>query len=299
MEFVITMANSDLSDDKLSRITKRFMRASNMKITTTDETIMACSFDIPGFKYDDFDRFGHLSLYKLSRIFESGRFAFYGNSNMNMFMCGLNMEISHELYERAAIIFPMRVERRMNHVGKSSLSVKQAIIDVATQSVLATRTWLAVRVDLATKKPRPIPNEYREKYAKVAMASPPQLVKAPGVIQERAFTCSITVRLCDTDLYGHATQGSYVLFAIECAERAKRARFYRTVREELSLVSRLGILFVSETLVGDELAVTTWDDGEVNPLCTRFVMKKVKNGSVVCHVEMEYHAEKEQITSRL
>ena len=142
------MAESDNARplQRLTEIRQRFSRVSNMLIVKTDIKRGGYQYTIPGFKFDDFDKMGHASHQKIVRVFESLRynrgidFTSSGDIIMDAVMLGYNLEITRKLYEVAAVDFPMIVDRYLTHIGKSSFSISQRMMDATTGERVAAST---------------------------------------------------------------------------------------------------------------------------------------------------------------
>lgn len=277
---------------RVAQIIERFKRASNFKIVPNTNG-KGYTFNIPGFKYDDFDRAGFVNLVKINRTMETSRFVnidLSGGATRRpqqqpgmFFMFGTHLRVAERLYRSAAVERPMTFGAGYSAVGTSSVDVFQTMSDAATRDILATRLCRAVHVDSVTRRSAPMPDGIRDAFlAELAPETDdgdgrhrfPEL-PFPLAVPHRHHACDVTVRHADLDFLFHANQGAYLGFAFECAAGAAAAGHYTRIRDDVCFYpAKTGSgLHLAETHAGDRLRVYTWEDAD-DPLLVYFVVRK-------------------------
>jgi hypothetical protein len=91
------------------------------------------------------------------------------------------------------------------------------------------------------------------------------------------------------DLMFHSNQGAYLGFVLECAAQASESGYYKGIRDDIAFWrarTSTGI-HLMESLAGDELDVSTWQNAD-NQLLLHFVVSK--NGQMIYYAEIEYYS---------
>lgn len=284
---------------RLPQILERFSRAMNVKTNRHAES-NSYNFRVPGFKYDDFDRGGFVNLVKINRMMETNRTAnlkqldIENMEHMSFFMFGNNVQASKQLYRTAALEFPMKFHMQLGGIGKSSMDVVQLLIKEEADTVLAQRIHRIVHVDPKTRTTAPIPEEIRSQIEK-KLTKTPEYLRLPKFesltsVPERCFVHEVVVRYADLDFFFHSNQGSYLLYAFECATRAAAEGFYSRIREDICYypAKTASGIHLGEAFAGHVLQVVTWEDVS-NPMCIYFVMRHKDKD--VYHAKVEFYDE--------
>lgn len=266
---------------RLTQILQRFGRSMNLKVYE-DFKEKTSSFMLPGFKYDDFDRAGFVSVVKINRMMESSRlvkFNILGSTSFSAFMFSTHLWVSEQLYKNAAIDYPLKYTMCLSKVGKTSFDAVQSLVEDKTSTLVAQRICRVVYVDRVTKNAVSIPEEARNKLLEGVHDASRSLTlpdfDIPASIPERHFVHNVTVRFADLDFLFHSNQGSYLLYALECAAQAAAKGFYSKIHGDIAFYpakTAFG-MHVTESFAGDVLKVVTWENEE-NPMLLHFTMKR-------------------------
>ncbi len=142
-------------------------------------------------------------------------------------------------------------------VGRTSLTMGQQVVHVASGAVVASATVVGVSID-GSGRPAALPDSVRD------------LVRARGLAHERlgddaapigAFLARTTVRYSDTDVLQHANHARYADW-VEDARAAAVAAGALGAARVLAPARRLALEYVRECLVGDDVEMAVWADGE-------------------------------------
>lgn len=198
--------------------------------------------------------------------------------NLAFFMFGTHLQASKTLYRTASLEFPMKFHMQLSGIGKSSIDTVQLFIKEETNTILAQRISRIVHVDPNTRTTVPIPEEIRSDLQEKLSKTPEYLrlprFDVPASVPERCFVHEVVVRYADLDFLFHSNQGSYLLYAFECATRAAAEGFYSRICEDICYypAKTAGGVHVAEAFAGDVLQVVTWED-ESNPMSIYFVIR--------------------------
>lgn len=249
---------------------------------------------LPGFKYDDFDRAGHVNFAKLNRMAETNRlrghgvFEYLQGFHSNMF--GRHWRFTLPLYSRAAVDFPMTMRTWLGGYGRTSIDLCQTIEESSTGDPLASGVFRVVNVDPKTQTAAALPDKLRETLSKMEVGEAGErfpVIKPPATIPDKSFSCKVGVRHDDMDFLFHSTQGAYLGFARECAAQASNAGFYSRLHDDIAFHrarETTGIHF-AESFAGDELTVSTWEDTSC-PLLLHFTVSR--HNHVIYYATIRY-----------
>jgi len=285
-----------------------------MKIVT-DKKGCAFQFRLPGFKYDDFDRAGNLSLYKLNRMVEVERYFVpdllgHASKDRLFVQLGSHWLISKKLYSSAAINMSLLYDWRLTHVGRTSIDFSQRLFqlppppnnslhlvnenelenvsELKEKTPLSTRIARVVSIDSQTRKSLPFPDQIREEFhqqMKTAQSQDatirfPEMKNAP-IIPADPFITTVATRYDDTDMYEHTNQGAYLSLVHECAARAINSAFYKQFNTDICFyrVCQSTGVHLGESFAGEELQVITWEE---QPMTLNFVVKRAGRDIYYC-----------------
>ena len=200
-------------------------------------------------------------------------------------------EVSRELYRLpdAAKLPPLHTTVHLGYVGNSSLNSVAILTDKDTGKELARNVNQVVTVDKTTRKPSPLSDWWKEKYANSAVENE-RLIVAPIPIPDKSFSYEMKVPWSEIDTYKHTNYASYVRFCFDAAMDALQAGFYSkfTPGDDILRyhVKKLQIAFKGETKAGDILSVRTWENTE-NPFVLHFDIGK--DGKTINQNTMEFY----------
>uniref|UniRef100_A0A0B6ZJ21 Uncharacterized protein n=1 Tax=Arion vulgaris TaxID=1028688 RepID=A0A0B6ZJ21_9EUPU len=242
----------------------------------------------PGITYDDYDRAGGISPWKICRMFEAGRMVpfFQGNfldfnnlrtGNFTIFVLGGDYYFDPCLWEvaRKYHYFPYKISVELINLGQTSLTVRQVLTNLLDQKEIATFYGKLVYVDRNTKRSQVLPNWHRLKYQSVESQDRVRLETSMPRIPDNAFSAKTVVGASDTDHNGHTNQGSYIRFCLDAAELARRAQQLHCLINDICLypVIKMTTAYRGETLAGDELTTSVWEDN-LTPRILHFVIMR-------------------------
>ncbi|RUS90068.1 hypothetical protein EGW08_002181 [Elysia chlorotica] len=241
----------------------------------------------PGISYDDFDRGGRISPWKICRMFEAGRAIpfilgdFLDRSRLTSDKAGLFV-LGGEYYFDSCLwdatrkynFFPYKVTLEVINVGQSSLTFRQVLINKLDNKELATFYMKMVLVDLHTKRPIARPQWHQEKFRHLQGSQDDRvkvLLNAKLAVPEGAFQAETLVVPSDTDFNGHTNQASYVRFCLDAAEAANKAGFLQYVDGDICRypILKISISYKGETTSGDRLFTSVWQD-DLSPQVLNF-----------------------------
>jgi acyl-CoA thioesterase FadM len=252
------------------------------------------SVHIPGFMYDDFNRAGNVSIAELCGLLEICRednfFKKLQEEGTFFFaLIACHFTVSRQLYDRAAIEFPMKYSYQLSSVGRSSIDSKVTVTEQLTGEPLLTCQLRSVAVSTKSQTSMAFADSVRqvllEKVVPGGDAFP--VFHPPSSIPEHTFSCRITVRYSDMDRLFHTSTKGYFAIIEECAAQATAAGFYSTVDGDIAFyqTESVSAVFFGESFAGDELELTTWED-LANGVWLYFVVRK--NEQSICYAKMKF-----------
>ena len=140
---------------------------------------------------------------------------------------------------------------------------------------LVTNSCAGICVDTQKRKPKPLPDWFRNKYRKETNIKFDWLI--PLLAPLHAFSYHTEVQYSDIDENLHANQSFYIRACMDCGATAAYAGYYRKFRGDFFKyhADKLWVIYVSECKVGDLLEVLTWDSpDEVECLYFQIRLKK-------------------------
>ncbi|ELU18193.1 hypothetical protein CAPTEDRAFT_219915 [Capitella teleta] len=255
---------------------------------------------LSGFTYSDFNRSGHVSLSSVVRTMETERSLFFRfpqynfktflGINEDMIVLGNHVTMSDSLYEKASFNLPMTLEMSLLHFGNTSVDSKIAIIDDRTGDEFASSIRRLVCIDVKTSRPTAIPDAWKDVVApdwaqtsSVPAFKPFDPFKPP----KKQFRQKVLVQHDDTDYLAHTNQASYTRYAENCAAVASKAGFFDNFKGDICFypVRKLSVAYAGESFPGDELEISTWQDG-MDADTVYFHVSK--HGKDVCYLKMDF-----------
>jgi len=211
----------------------------------------------------------------------------------------------------------MILNSRLAGIGRTSIDINQTLFDESllpngenidqfkvpdsswASAFLAQRVFRLVNLDAQTKRPVPIDEKLKQSLSKFlseesssslhsdAVSSFPADVKLADKVPVNHYSCEITVRYDDLDGFFHTNQGLYLTYAAECAAGAALGGTLKNFSGDTAFrnIRKMTNLYLAETLPGDRLTVSTWEDTE-DPCALNFVIRK--DGSTVFRSKFVY-----------
>ncbi|XP_072173832.1 uncharacterized protein [Diadema setosum] len=254
------------------------------------------------FSYGDFNKAGTIDLWKIAKAFESGRSAalFQGlkdgiqiDSRIGLFVRFQQIDLSETFHSmvNATAVWDMPV--RVSYVGKTSLCMDNAIICQSSRIELGRSVCQAVRVDRATRRPVPLPQEVATTYQKTATRSGHPQFDFPAMIPGREFTYTISTRAfpSDTDSNQHVNQSLSFKYCMDCASvAAMEGNVFSGFSTDVAyyLIKTFAVEYVGEMRVGDNIDIVCWEDQD-DP-CSLWFLVKVEE-RVVSRCKGEWYAD--------
>lgn len=192
---------------------------------------------------------------------------------LRLFVFGSHYSFSRQLFERAAVEFPMRQHSSLAGIGRTSVDVHRVLETADSRGTrLLSGIVRVVCVDLVGGSSVPFPDLHlSSSLASTARRFP--RVEVPAAAAAGSFSTAVRVLYDDVDFNWHTNQASYTAFALECAARAAAAGYYSRIRDDVALYPALSLTCVhlAESFGGDELNVSTWED-RANAMSLHFLI---------------------------
>jgi len=209
---------------------------------------------------------------------------------LRLFMFGSHYSFSRQLFDRAAVEFPMRQRSSLTGVGRTSMDICRVLETADSHStVLMSGVARLVCVDFARGVSVPHPDASKRH---LSSALPPTARRFPRVeVPESApvgsFSTTVKVAYDDMDFNWHTNQASYTAFAMECAAQAAAAAYYRRIRDDIAFYPALSLtcMHLAESFAGDELNVSTWEDS-TNAMLLHFLVTRQQRR--ICYIKIEF-----------
>ena len=152
------------------------------------------------------------------------------------------------------------VSINLGYVGGSSLNSVAQLKDSETGEVYADNVNQVVTVSKETRKPIPIADWWKEKYASTAVGDGRLIVPLTPVPSSR-HQHSLKVPYEDIDGYMHTNYTAYIKYCFEAAMDACKNAFYTQLKDDVLNyhVELMDIAYKGETKAGDELVISTWE----------------------------------------
>lgn len=153
-------------------------------------------------------------------------------------------------------------------VGRTSFSFLTRLFDAEKGELLAELMLKYVLIDRSTRRPTPLPDTFLQKYKdlKPAVVSPMDLtIKAFPPLEDvdrKVFKMKALPLHSDTDRNNHVNQSVYLRYCCDCATEAALKGVYRRFTSDICWypVEEISLHHVNESLVNQELIVSTWQD---------------------------------------
>ena len=194
-----------------------------------------------------------------------------------VFCLSKTLNISRKIHQRAwreRYTIPITIVTELDHIGKTSFSTVNRMYDSDSLEEYAVEKNIYVFVDGKTRRPKPIPSDWRNQYWKYSRSRKPSAAKMVKKTEgSPSFTLDVRVAFSNTDVNGHTNLKFYMRFCSDCAAEACMAGTYKHLKKNLLHynVKKVDCLFTGESRLGDILTVQTWQDKN-NPCVLYFVI---------------------------
>ena len=197
------------------------------------------------------------------------------------------LEVHSAMYDKSVPKQPLACRFQLGYVGTSSLNTVGVLTAPSIGQELLRMKSQVVRVNKNTRRPMPLPDWWREKYASVAIGNPALIVKRhlrPAV----THVFPVTVTWSETDNNEHTTWTAYAHFCTNAVRDAVRTSFYKNITSEVLQkgLRKIRMGFLSESAETDKLIVHSWEsvDDDTTVCC------EIENlaGQCLFHATLRY-----------
>ncbi|XP_071103007.1 uncharacterized protein [Haliotis cracherodii] len=273
-----TYKSPEQSDRVISGLmSSRFLASmTNMGYSqTVDKTETRSVVHTPGFSLESMDRDGNPSMPSLmrfvtiARIFAShcpldvsGRTVFdYSEltSDRLGFAASSEFVTERELYDISVPKNPLDVLYQLGYVGKSSFSSVGSIIVPSTGQTIFRNINHLVGMDKTRRRPKPLPDWWREKHGGSAILKHPLIVpkiERPG----GAVQYNVKVAWMHTDNHNHTNYAYYAYFCINALHYAIEKGCLGALTKDVVKrgIKSMRNTYMGESLENDELTIGVW-----------------------------------------
>ncbi|KAK2193487.1 hypothetical protein NP493_12g07000 [Ridgeia piscesae] len=260
---------------------------------------------------DSFDFSGILTTWQLQALMTKARmFAFHmpskdtGDTFLQYdkltadrftFMASVKTTVSRSYYDIPELpVSPsMRVSLCLGYIGTSSLSTAANLNCEETGEVFVHNVNQVVSVDKTTRKPTPLPDWWRTKYASAVVGN--ERLVIPRFSQpDKVHMYECKIPWSDVDMYRHTNYVAYIRYSIDCAMDGILTGAYSNFTNTQSqyLIKDTNIAFYNESVPNDVLQVASWEDKD-NPYILRF--DGTKDGKTIFQNSIEFYPEKSSL----
>ncbi|XP_059179111.1 uncharacterized protein LOC131958231 [Physella acuta] len=254
-----------------------------------DESGFNAECYFPGMTFDDFDTPGDVSLWKICRMFEAGRVVpfIHGNyldfnklrsSRFHFSLIGGDyyFDSCRSIWEvaRRFHYFPYKITVELINVGQSSITIREVLVNLLDNKEIATFYGKFVYVDKMTKRSQVLPHWHRLKYQKAESDDKMQFDSSLKSAPDNAYRVKRSIAASDT-FNDHTNQASYVRFALDAAECARKAQCLSQFTSDICQypVLKMCTSYRGETLLNDEITTSVWQDNNT-PAVLNFTIHK-------------------------
>ena len=210
-------------------------------------------------------------------------------------LIGSYYSFSPQLYEQAALDFPMMQRSWLSGVGHTSADICRVLETAdSRRTVLLSGVIRMACMDFARGVSVPFPNSV---IRPMSSGSPPAAnyrfpsVVVPESAPEGSFSTTVKVRYEDVDFHWHSNFASYVAFVLECAAQAVEAGYCSRIRADIAFYRALSLACVhlGQSFAGDDLNVSMWEDSG-NAMLLHFLITRERQRIYYIKIEYEDNA---------
>jgi len=203
---------------------------------------------------------------------------------------GSQYTFSPQLFDRAALDFPMRQYSWLTGVGVTSRDIYLVLeTEDSQRTVLLSGVTRGVCMDFARGISVPFPDAEKHR---LSSALPPEArcfpyIKVPESVPVESFSTTVKVRYEDVDFNQHSSHTKYTTFALECAALASATGYFSRIRGDIAFYRPLSLtcIHLGESFAGDNLNVSTWEAVD-NAMLLRFLIKRQQQRT--CYIQIEF-----------
>lgn len=238
-----------------------------------------------------------MSLHKLLTLVQSACGAFLdverelAATGLRLFMFGSHYTFSRQLFDRAAVEFPMTQRSSLSGVGRTSVDIHRVLetTDSHHSTVLLSGVSRLVCMDFARGISVPLPDPSKRHLSSTLPPTARRFprIEVPESAPVKSFSTTVKVAYDDIDFNWHTNQASYTAFALECAARAAAAAYYSRIRDDVAFYPALSLtcIHLAESFAGDQLNVSTWED-TANAMVLHFLVRRQQRR--ICYIKIEF-----------
>ncbi|XP_067686558.1 uncharacterized protein [Haliotis asinina] len=248
---------------------------NNLYRLTVDETGRSAVIHTPGFSYEAIDRDGNPTMASVLK-FASTATTFAINRPLDdtgrtmfdfdqLFSDSMSFVVSSEvisekgMYDTSVPKSPLDVLYQLGYVGKSSFSTVASIVVPSTGKTILRNINQFVVVHKTSRRPKPLPEWWREKYGGIAILKDPLIIPRLQRPTE-AMQYRVNVVWFATDDYKHTNHTVYVHYCVNALHYAIEKGCMGAVTKD---VVKCGIksmrnTYIGESLENDELTIWVW-----------------------------------------
>lgn len=173
---------------------------------------------------------------------------------------------SPNLYKRIKMRFPMTVEHKLGHVGKSSYTFCHTFHDSFNGEALVQGVKLLVNTDSNTRRSTTLSGPFLRKYAELSNPKKAIKISTQNMSDHNGQVHGYTLqaRPSDMDFLYHVNQTSYVKFVLDAAADASMTGKLTNFPEDITEynVAEVEVANKAQCWAGDHLVVYTWEDSK-------------------------------------
>ncbi|XP_046563539.1 uncharacterized protein LOC124272415 [Haliotis rubra] len=237
----------------------------NMYRLTVSETEKDSVIHTPGLSYESIDRDDLLHQQEYlppTLLDETGRTIFdYAQLTSDRLTFVASSEVISEkaVYDTSVPKSPLDVLYQLGYVGKSSLSTVASIVVPSTGQAILRNINHLVGMDKTSRRPKPLPDWWREKHGGSAILKNPLIVPR---LQRPTDAPQYTAKVAwmHTDNYNHTNYTTYVDYCINALHYAIEKGCMGAVNKDVVKrgIKSMRNTYIGESLENDELTVWVW-----------------------------------------
>ncbi|KAK6181632.1 hypothetical protein SNE40_009453 [Patella caerulea] len=261
----------------------------------------------PGLSFESYDRDGNPSITSIMKVLMSARAYAYHNpidstgatfldyakmtDDCFTFMASSEIEVEKMMYDIQVVKTPLDVKVNLGNIGKSSLnSVAEVTLPFNGMTLLRNVNQVVV-IDKLTRKPKPVPDWWKEKYSGCTIRNQPLII--PKLVRpNKYYTYKFYVAWSDTDNYNHTNSASYSRFAINAIQNASSNKYFNSLTQDKlnSGIKKIQMSYIGESAEGDLIEASVWEASDKPIAYCQFLKegKAVFQCSVLYNMPVDY-----------
>ena len=205
------------------------------------------------------------------------------------FMASLKTNVARSYYSMPELpeLPSLRTTVCLGHIGTSSLSAIATLNCADSGEVYVQSTNQVVSIDKSTRRPSPLPEWWRTKYASSVVGNKRLMI--PRFSQpDSVHLYECRVPYSDVDFNGHTNFAAYIRYCIDCGTDGVYTGAYSNFTDALSryYIKDMSISFYNESNANDALQISSWEDEE-NTNILKF--NGTNNGKTIFQSSIEFY----------